>query len=307
MLVQKEKTLIDNLFNQELLQDIAKTDFTSFTRFIFGQHIAKLNNISRIYSWSEFQGMERSFNYAIKTNNTSIKLYGLQFYINYETYFNTVVDDLDHQQKTAYDKILVNGVHYLKKRQFIDYKIGVSLRYKPLFSFDIKPILDHVTLLASYTLLDTLYMLECVKSLPKVMLKTHPALDISKLGKLNSNIQVVHNNIYELFKTSKIVISTASGTCLEAVACGLPVLVIASRTNLTANPLTNIGKGEIWDLLEVPNQLESKIKNLLKFYQDNPKRIKSIAKWYKSHCFINPTTENIIKNLEIKTLKQQQK
>ena len=114
---QKEKNKIDRIFNKSLIEDFNYFSFNSLTRYLFGKNLCKINSIINIYSWCEFQVMERSFNFAIRKNCQHIELVGLQFYLNYEVYFNTHVDDLDYELLSSPHKILVNGKHYILKRK----------------------------------------------------------------------------------------------------------------------------------------------------------------------------------------------
>ena len=74
-LLQKNGSKEDILFNNELIKDIGSLGLDPFSRYIFGKNIAKFNKINKIYSWSEFQVIERSFNYGVRTNNDKIILY----------------------------------------------------------------------------------------------------------------------------------------------------------------------------------------------------------------------------------------
>ena len=298
-LIQKEKKNEDILFNNELIKDIGNLSFDAFSRYIFGENIARLSNINKIYSWSEFQVIERSFNYGIKTLNSKIKLYGCQFYLNYETYFNSYVDEIDFKQRTSYDEVLVNGLYYLQEKDFVKYKNGVSLRYKNIFEFDDIIEYKNILLLGSYIESDTKYMLKIVSSFNRILFKNHPAVSINKFGNLNSNIVVVNDNIYKLFENTSIVIGTASGTSLEAVACGVSVIIIASQDNLTANPLLKYGQAKIWDIAFTKDDVKRLYNNLIKYRQNNIDEIKSIASWYKDNLFIEPTEENIVNAFEL--------
>jgi hypothetical protein len=103
-----------------------------------------------------------------------------------------------------------------------------------------------------------------------------------------------------LFKNAKIVIGTASGTAVEALACEVSVVIIASKDNLTANPLIEVGKGKIWDIVYDIKDLEIVINNLLEYRTENKTEIKNISKWYKDNFFVEPTKENITKVFEIR-------
>ena len=121
--------------NYSLIIDLQNVNFDSLTRYIFGKNLSNIESINKIYSWSEFQVVERSFNYGIRSNSQTIKLIGLQFYLNYETYFNAYIDDLDFDMLSSPHQVLVNGEYYVINRQKVKYDTGVSLRYKNIFTF----------------------------------------------------------------------------------------------------------------------------------------------------------------------------
>ena len=298
-LIQKEHNITDEIFNQCLILDIANINFDSFSKYLFGQNISNINNIEKIYSWSEFQVTERSFNYGIRTNNTNIKIIACQFFLNYETYFNTYVEDIDYDQKTSPHTVLVNGKYYILDRKKVFYKEGVSLRYNDIFLFDKEINYKNIILLGSYIVKDTQNMLNNISSFKNILFKNHPAVNINRFGELNNNITIVQDNIYELFENASIVIGTASGTCVEAVACGISVIVIASQDNLTANPLVDYGKGEIWDIAFSKDDVQRLYNELIEYRLNNYIKIKQIASWYKNNFFTEPTDKNIIDLFEL--------
>jgi len=76
----------------------------------------------------------------------------------------------------------------------------------------------------------------------RFIVKTHPASNIEKIDNLNHipadlSISVVKSGHYqELIKHSRILVSEASSTILEAMALGVPVLLLMNRTGLTYDP-----------------------------------------------------------------------
>ena len=297
-LLQKENLANDKLFNKELLKDISNSSFDTFSRYVFGKNISVISDIQDIYSWSEFQVIERSFNYAIRINNNNIKLHACQFYLSYETYFNTFIDDIDFEHKTSPHEVLVNGQYYILKRDKIKYKKGVSLRYNSIFKYNNKIELNNIFLIGSYVKNDTKYMLECVSSFKNVIFKSHPTV-INKLSYLQDNVTSTDMSIYDIFKICNIVIGTASGTLVEAISCGLSVIVISSKDNLTANPLVDYGKGKIWDIAFSKNDVKLVYNNLLKYRKENLDEIKKMSLWYKNNFFVEPTEENIIEAFDL--------
>ena len=298
-LLQKESNENGKIFNQSLLADIKYFSFDSLTRYVLGRNLAKIDSIEKIFSWSEFQVIERSFNYAIRKNNQKIELKALQFFLNYKVYFNSYVDDLDDDMLSAPHEIFVNGEYYIQNRERVKYSIGVSLRYKDILRFKRQKDGEKILLLGSYIESDTKYMLESVKSFGNVVFKNHPAVDIKQFGKLSKNITASNDDIYKLFENSKLVIGTASGTSVEAVACGISVIIIASQDNLTLNPLVEYGQGKIWDIAFSKDNVKRLRNNLIEYRENNIEEIKDIASWYKDNFFIEPTEENIARAFEL--------
>jgi len=294
-LLQKESNENDKIFNQSLLADIKYFSFDSLTRYVLGKHLAKIDSIEKIFSWSEFQVIERSFNYAIRKNSQKIELNALQLFLNYKVYFNSYIDDLDHDMLSAPHEVFVNGKYYIQDRKKIKYSIGVSLRYKDIFRFKRQENEKKILLLGSYIETDTKYMLDSIKGFDDVIFKNHPAVDINRLGELSKNIIVSNDNIYKLFESAKFVIGAASGTAVEAVTCGISTIIIASQDNLTANPLVEHGKGKIWDIAFQKEELKDTMNALLEFRKNNRHEIKNISTWYKDNFFVEPTEERIMK------------
>ena len=293
-LFQPEKRLEDKIFNQSLFLEISAFNFQSLTRYILGKNIAALKDIKQIYSWSEFQVIERSFNYAIRRHNDMISLIACQFYLNYETYFNAYIDDLDYILKTSPHKVLVNGTYYLLQRKNIQYTVGVSLRYQKVFDFKGIIHANNIILLGSYIEEETKNMLQSIEPFENVLFKNHPAMNIKSLGNIPSHIQVVSEDIYTLFAHAKVVIGSASGSLVEAVACGVSVVIIASKDNLTANPLINYGQGKIWNIAFSKEEVFEVYNKLMYYRNKNSDEIKKIALWYKENFFVEPSEKNII-------------
>ena len=299
-LFSKEKNKQDIVFNIHLLKDISKEGTGSFTRYILGKNIGKIKNISKIYSWSEFQVIERAFNYAIR-KNSDIKVYACQFLVNYPVYFNMHVQDIDEFNGSAPHKVLVNGSYYLLEREKVDFQLGVSLRYQNIFDYQSQNIGSNVVLLGSYLIHETKNVLKLVSNIDTVIFKGHPEVGIDVFRDvMGENIKVTNESIYDLFPKAALIIGSATGSLAEAIACGVSVIVVARENELITNPLVDMGKGEMWDTAFNAIEVEQKIKKLLEFRNKNMDEIKIIATWYKDNFFIEPSEENIVKTFELK-------
>jgi hypothetical protein len=299
-IVQKNDSDFDCLFNECLINDFWNFNFGGITHYILGKNLSNIKSIERIFSWSEFQVIERAMNYGIRSRAEHITLIGLQFFLNYETYFNVIVDDLDYDMLSSPHEVMVNGRHYLQQRDKVNYNLGVSLRYKDVFNFQGIQNQKNILLLGSYIESDTRYMLKSIEGFDNVIFKNHPAVDIKRFGELAKNITISNENIYKLFASAKLVIGTASGTSVEAVACGISVIIMASQDNLTANSLVDYGKGKIWDIAYDVREVEDIYKKLIDYRVKNNLEIMDIANWYKDNFFIPLTDENLVKTFGFK-------
>ena len=299
-LLQKDKLLEKgNLFNFHLIEDISKQDLLAWTRYFVGRKLAQFPNIEKIISWSEFQVIERSFNFGYRTNGGSGKIFGSQLYISYPTYFNSFVFDIDYLHCSSPHRVLVNGKHYIRKSENNLYKLGVSLRYREVFQFrkDNRERKD-ILILAPYFRDEVENIVSLCEDIPTLKIKLHPTQQPNSF-QFPKNISLVSGNLYDFFQTTKIVITTESGTAVEAVAVGVSVVIVASKTNLTSNPLIDYGKGEIWDIVSEKDEIVPTITKLSNFRKENPDRILEIAKYYKDNFFIEPTEENIMRAFEL--------
>ena len=297
-LLIKEQSLKDKIFNKNLLQDISNQSVDAFSRYIFGKNIGKLKNINKIYSWSEFQVIERSFNYGIR-KKSDIRIIACQFFVNYPTYFNTEVHNVDEILEYAPHQVLVNGKEGLVNNN-IDYQVGVSLRYNQIFKYCREYDGDQTIILGSYFVNKTKSVLRLTENLGDAFFKSHPVIDSSTFkDSIPKNIQIISEDIYSLFSKAAVIIGTESGSLLEAVVCGVSVIVVAQEDELTANPLVDFGKGKIWDIVSSEEELRIKYKKLLEFRKGNQVEIDMIADWYKKNFFVEPTEKNIVEVFEL--------
>jgi hypothetical protein len=303
-LLQRDTSHLDQLFNYEIINTLSSTPFTAYIRYLVGKKLSeKLSNDSKIISWQEFQNLEKTLNKAIKESNSQVKIYGCEFLIQYKDYISMHMNDIDYELNITPHVTFLNGKYNynLSKKQL--YENGVSLRYKNIFSFDKASEDSHdMIALLSYEIDESVKLLKLVGEIDeKIKIKIHPATKKNQfLSYLNSKMEFTDSDIYSLLRSTKIVfVAPMSGTALEAVACGVSVIIIASQDNLTANPLIEYGKGKIWDVAFTKDDVKILYNQLIEYRKNNLEEINEIASWYKNNFFIEPTEENIIKVFEL--------
>lgn len=288
--LQGETTKENRLFNACLIEDIKNVEFESIKRYFVAKRIASQKSLKTVITWFENQSIERAFNFGLREAGFCGKIVGCQFFLNYSSYLNAYPSDLDRIQNTAPDVVLVNGKTYLRNLNKIKYEIGVALRYQNIFSFPLNlKVFENqgVVLLASYIMDDTKAMIKFATKLnTKIVFKVHPTQRPEMfLNEVNTNFSFAEKNLYGLFAGSSIFISTASGSAVEAVACGKSVIIIGSRDNLIACPLIDYGRGEIWDIVFDEEEMIMVFERIQNFRIQNKVRLLEIAKWYRANFF----------------------
>ena len=81
----------------------------------------------------------------------------------------------------------------------------------------------------------------------ELTIKPHPFNSFSKnKTKYKKNWSLSTENIDDLMKKSKLIITSGSGTAVEFVSNGIACIIIKNKKMIGSNPLTNLGKGKIW-------------------------------------------------------------
>jgi hypothetical protein len=297
---QKVVKKIDKYFNYSVVMSLSNVSFESYARYLFAKKLSSKISDVKILSWCEFQEMEKYFYKAINESNTNIKVYGCQFLIQYKMYQSMFIDEIDKELGIAPNKVLTNGPYYSKQANQAN---GVSLRYKELFEFQgrSKKANNNVVLL-SYDIEESRNMLKLLEFFEEpLLLKFHPATNINQFNDLiKPEWKSVNESIYVLFQTAKMIfVAPMSGTAIEAVSLGFPVIICSSSNSFLMNPLCEVGKGVVWDYVFSKDQLMKSYNALIEFQFNEEKIVNQVSQWYKDNFFIEPTRVNIMSALEM--------
>ena len=125
------------------------------------------------------------------------------------------------------------------------------------------------------------------------MARTEPSASRVTRPHLPTTWYHTKQEVPQLLAAAAVLITPDSGAALEAVAVGTSVIIIASQSSFTCNPLMDMGKGETWDLAYDSLELDAIYSRLVIFRRVHPSRIEDLARFYKYNCFVEPTVENI--------------
>ena len=281
----------------DLLHTIDTNSFDALCRYYQGKALSKKEHVSKLILWYENQIIDKLLLLGINSHTKSIKTYGAQLLIYGPSVLNMIVDPEEKKFSLLPDKILYNGSKYLQQESALHESAGPALRYKKIFSLTKKHEKSIILAVLPLYVDDIYNILDFIETIPsKVIIKPHPAVASESFSsKVPDNASIAHEDIYELFSHSSLIISAATGAVVEAVAVGIPVLLI-KNTQRFDYALLNEGKGEIWQ--DASNKEEfHRAFDILQRTEE--KVIHKWANYYKTHYFNEPTEENIIKAFDL--------
>jgi UDP:flavonoid glycosyltransferase YjiC (YdhE family) len=128
----------------------------------------------------------------------------------------------------------------------------------------------------------------------KFILKPHPGLPLSRLRRLiPANARIVEEDIYSLLSSARAVIGAGSGSMVEAVASGVPVICIKGGRQFDYNRgFFDKGEGIIWAEAASAAELLTQLERIGKSAESG-ETMQELAREYADHYFCRPTEDLI--------------
>jgi hypothetical protein len=297
------------LIHSEILGTIKFVNFYSFSRYLQGKKISMLPYKKiKVISWYENQVIHKNLYKGLRNDKHKVSIYGSQQFLYSKTDLNIIPDERELIHDVIPDKIIVNGPVFIPPSTKLVYKVGPSLRYKNLFSSDTtRKIKDYILVILSYDENNSMNILRVIAGSElfnkNLLIKFHPTSSIDKFSDfLSPQFKVVNDDIYLLFKMSKIVIGSASGALIETASSGIPVVVINDSKSYKYDILPEYGKGIIWDETDDSDGLMTLVNKYEKAIEDNIDEIENVANNYKKMFFCEPNEQNIIDAFDLGSL-----
>ena len=160
---------------------------------------------------------------------------------------------------------------------------------------------NYTTVLVALSLLRD----ECVNSLkaciealrydlpPRVRfwLKPHPcSIPLEKIAKkagfaLPSEFKIIHGDFAEWLEKADIIVGNESTTVLEALARGIPAIVIGHRSRVTMHSIPDAVPQGLWQLCFTPREVAEAIKFFINQDDNGPEEHQEIAKTVREQYF----------------------
>jgi len=304
---QLKKGKLENIFLDETISTLPHNQFDNFVRYLVGARLAKVNKNIRLISWYENQVIDKNLYRGLRDGGIKSRIYGNQTFIYCPTQMNYKPIMSEKQKGLVPDVILLNGPYYfdMVKDLELEVRLGPSLRYNGIFNIDINwDKKRHTLILLSYYLQECFDILEMIKVMKEPMLiKPHPTHTDNFLHQFSRSIpdkcQFTDKETYNLIEESNLVLSSGSGTPVEAAAMGTSVIIVANQSSFTTNPMPELGQGEIWEIVFDQKDLKATVERLINYRNNHIDRIKSIAKEIKASFFTQPTEANIVQAFDL--------
>ncbi|MCW7472041.1 hypothetical protein CH354_16045 [Leptospira levettii] len=302
--VRLSEEALDSKLVYYFWSDLNGSNFFGTVRYLFGLKLAKIiPPNSKVIQWYEGQPYEKCLNRAFRYSKLEVKIYGTQFFIFPPELLNSFIDSNEFREHLP-DIILVNGTHYLDKNT--EMRVGPSMRYSRLFKTEIlESKSEKILILLSYFHESNIFILKLLQQLGAYSeeifsIKMHPSTNISEIKEfLPKNYQIVYDNIYDLFSNHGLVLGVSTGAQVEAIACGLPVIVISENGKSSYSYLPDFCKGVLWEDAYDLDSFESAKNKLFNVVRDKQEQRLNMIRRVRNEMFTEPTNERIVEAFEL--------
>ncbi|MBN2735037.1 MAG: hypothetical protein JXQ82_09305 [Methanomicrobiaceae archaeon] len=214
------------------------------------------DNIERIISWHENQLQDKALSLAIHESFKNTKIVGVHHLIHYSNYLSFYPVDSEAKASLIPDIILTTGVlESTKLRKYLSMvpvNESAALRYSSLFNTESRRTVlqsGDILLLLPYDRNDAFELLirvgrilSSLDIVSNVLVKCHPDYGKEIFSGIFENFESSDKMIFtekkpdELFNSVSVVISTASGSIVEAAVSGVPTILLSKSNALGLNP-----------------------------------------------------------------------
>jgi hypothetical protein len=297
--IHKVESNIDKAIHFSLEKSLKDYTLVAYIRYLVGVNLAKRFNNAKLLSYCEYQVVDRSLYKGIKDIDKGFEIYAYQQLRKYEFFMNMQIPEQDMGIGIAPDKIIVNGNYYIPKKSNYDY-MALSIRNSEVFNFKKNDSAKDCLVLLPYSIIESKRILEVVStsSIPKdnLYFKPHPTLDSRVCRQYCDEKNIIDGDLYQYLPSTKIIITSMSGTALEAVSMGISVIIIANKGNVFINPLIDLGRDLIWSLVCDSNELNKSYISLNHKRVEFPSKVVQLAEEYRDLFFFQSTERLILKS-----------
>jgi len=296
------------------LRDERRTRFSDWSGIVglLGHRFAKRSadaglEVKRLLNWSENQAVDRGLVLGFHSYHPQTQVIAYKGYPISEVYLPHLCPSISELKAQVHpNEIWVIGTPYAKQILSItpEAKVctGPALRYASVFNkpsscgnregllvgltIEAKECKNMLALLGEVT--------PCIAGRLPIKIKPHPCMARENLGQIgapnHADWNWVNGILSDYLKDARLFCTNASSTALEALAAGVPVLLIGNRQSVTWNPIPKSIPEEVWELCF---SAEEFVKGVEKLIQLSPDVMKDVSRRIRDEYFTKPDDNNV--------------
>lgn len=268
----------------------------------------------QIINWYENQVIDKALIAGARKAFSQTKIIGAQMFIHSPNFISLFPSQSEVDAKIVPDILLETSQHQCSVAQSFTKDIpchsAAALRYSHLFTNQKKnnqnseEKLITLLVLLPFNLDEAVELLETLKegiqqirNDIRIFVKGHPDYDSKELihafGEHNwpDRFEIFHGNLSEALKLANAVISSNSGSMVEAAARGIPIIYCGRETSLNYNILSSLSMDIVTECFST-SELVKAIKKYLNLSPDEKMKYKEMGKEVRDLFFeqVNETT-----------------
>ncbi len=301
---------ISNLVNYSLIKTCTSNSVISANlHYKFFQRLKEQDiELEFVIDWFENQLIDRALYIGIRKYYPECQINGYLGSIPPDSYIHLFPSEKESELKLVPDSMFVTGSGIVKRYQRanknINIRSGPAFRYSPVDYNQKKTAAVYNILVALPFELDhSAQILNLLKNNPFsklgsdifLKIKPHPTYTPNDMKLkfpdiINDNFEFTNLSMTESFKVTNLLISANSSVCLEAIASGIPVIVICSMKNITHVRIPSDIGSNIWGLAYGLDDLLSLVS---KFFFNREMNFIPTANEVRDKYFNAVTKENV--------------
>jgi hypothetical protein len=272
--------------------------------------------------WFEGQVIDKAWNYAFNQFYPETKTVGYRAFESFPFYLCSYPIPIEEQSGLLPDVMAVQGRGTIAtvSEFFPDLNVIVipSLRTQHVWDSDLdQKRTDQVSVLVSLPislktsvriieqLLEASKLVDCRDKNIIYIIKPHPTFTVEDV-KTNLDVELSDSFVLTsekafppLLHRSELLVSEASSVCLEALACGLPVIVVENQEGLTFDPIPHSVPEEIVRKTGSVSQLVDAIEHYIHADLEKQKQLQLLGREIRSDYFEPLSKEGINRFFDI--------
>jgi hypothetical protein len=298
---------LEGMIHEELLQIRNYSSMViAFLNERFAMRLKRSGvRVTRTVSWFENQPVDKGWQTGFRAMFPNAVRIGYQGFVPQPLYLSLYLTPEEQAAGAAPDELAVMGSELAAQARLANGRITV--RQAPAFRFryltEIQDISSNISgrVLVALPMnrLDALYILKLLVTVQKhvdssavsFFIKAHPAEPMQKLLaelglKVPDTWQLTDQPMEHILSQSSMLVSTASSVCVEAVALGIQVALVARPGGLLLNPLPDSLRDDLWQLCKTHEELARTIQRSAEVSSETRRRHREQSSIFRNNYFI---------------------